>query len=77
MLRFRVPEGFSQYTIWEDQLKEWCVAYKIEKNSTLKEPELQEGKEKPVVGAQSIDNFLKEYKAFMDEWYDCRCDKWF
>lgn len=75
MLLINIPEDFNEFQIWEDQLKEWCVAHKIAVDASLSEPELIEGTTKKAEGTQSINEFLEEYKSFMDEWYDCRCDR--
>lgn len=75
MIDLRVTSKYPEEQIWQKQLKEWCTAHKVSEDTTLEEPELHQGK-KVVIGVSSIEVFLKEYKAFMDDWYDCRCDKW-
>ncbi|WP_420579788.1 hypothetical protein [Reichenbachiella sp.] len=75
MIELRISAKHSEEIIWKSQLEEWCAAHKITTDSSLEVPELQEGN-KIVRGIESIDKFLKEYKVFMDDWYDCRCDKW-
>lgn len=75
MLQIKIPQGFKEYLSWENQLKEWCVAHKIEIDQGAEAPFLIEG-DKIIVGAESIGRFLEEYKLFLNDWYDCRCDKW-
>lgn len=75
MVHLRITTKFSEELKWKAKLEEWCAAHKITIDKSLKEPELHEGK-KVVCGIASIEAFLKEYKTFMDDWNDCRCDKW-
>ncbi|WP_422362221.1 hypothetical protein [Reichenbachiella sp.] len=75
MLDLRITTKYPEELIWKAKLEEWCAAHKITIEKSLEEPELHEGK-KVVRGISSIESFLKEYKAFLDDWNDCRCDKW-
>lgn len=75
MLHFKVPENYQNHHQWEDKLKEWCASYKLDKLNDIAEPTLTDGK-RIAVGESEIDVMLKDFKAFMDDWYDCRCDKW-
>lgn len=75
MIDLHITSSISEELIWQNQLKEWCVAHQIIIDPSLSEPEIHEGSKK-VVGVAAINQFLKEYKEFMDDWYDCRCDKW-
>ncbi|MEO9967886.1 MAG: hypothetical protein ABJF11_18990 [Reichenbachiella sp.] len=75
MISLHITSRLSAETLWIDQLKEWCVAHEVIQNESLQVPELHEGGKK-MVGTREIEDFLKEYRTFMDDWYDCRCDKW-
>ncbi|SMD38063.1 hypothetical protein SAMN04488029_3614 [Reichenbachiella faecimaris] len=75
MIDLRITTKFKEEEAWKAQLKEWCVAHKITEDPSLDEPILLEAK-KITKGLAAIETFLQEYKAFMDDWYDCRCDKW-
>jgi hypothetical protein len=74
MIQLHIPKDYAAHATWENQLKEWCAAHKIIIDEALEEPEIRE-KEKVFKGSKAIDKFLKEYKSFMDDWYDCRCDR--
>lgn len=75
MINLRIASYSSNELSWQNQLKEWCVAHQVSIDPALSEPEIREGG-KTVVGVTAINQFLEEYKGFMDDWYDCRCDKW-
>lgn len=75
MIDLRITAKHPEELIWQKLLKEWCAAHKVTQDVSLVEPELHQGN-KVIKGITSIDRFLKEYKLFMDDWYDCRCDKW-
>jgi len=75
MIDLRITTKYAEELEWKSLLEEWCASHKITTDQSLKEPELHEGKT-IVIGIDSIEKFLKEYKAFMDDWNDCRCDKW-
>lgn len=75
MLHLHITSKFPKEQEWQNQLKSWCVAHKVTEDASLTLPEIHENK-KIVKGLDAIDQFLKEYKIFMDDWYDCRCDKW-
>lgn len=75
MIDLRITSKYPEEVVWQKQLKEWCAAHRVTEDVTLNEPEIRQGN-KVAKGVSSIEDFLKEYKAFMDDWYDCRCDKW-
>ena len=75
MLDLRITSKYPEESKWKFKLEEWCAAHKITIDKSLEVPELHEGK-KVVKGVASIEAYLKEYKAFFDDWNDCRCDKW-
>lgn len=75
MIDLRITSKYPEEVVWQKQLKEWCAAHRVTEDATLNEPEIRQGN-KVAKGVSSIEDFLKEYKAFMDDWYDCRCDKW-
>ena len=75
MIHLTLTNKNAQEEIWQSKLKEWCVAHKLTVDSSLEEPVLLE-KDRTYKGIAAIDQFLYEYKSFMDDWYDCRCDKW-
>lgn len=76
MIDLRITSKYPTEALrWQSQLKEWCAAHTTTIDNSLSEPEIHEGK-KIIKGVNAINQFLKEYRAFMDDWYDCRCDKW-
>lgn len=75
MIKLYIACDSKESNEWRTQLQEWCVAHQVIENPALSRPEIKDGN-KHVVGIVAIDEFLKEYKVMMDEWYDCRCDKW-
>ncbi|UXX79341.1 hypothetical protein N7E81_18470 [Reichenbachiella carrageenanivorans] len=75
MIDLRITSTLKEELVWQAQLKEWCAAHQVTVDTTLAEPEIYEGKKK-AIGIAAIEAFLKEYKTFMDDWYDCRCNKW-
>ncbi|MEP2024962.1 MAG: hypothetical protein ABJH98_11160 [Reichenbachiella sp.] len=75
MINLRITTKYKEEEIWKNQLKEWCVAHQVIEDPLLDDPVILEGKNK-AEGIEAIQAFLKEYKTFMDDWNDCRCDKW-
>lgn len=75
MIDLHITSATSDEFGWQNQLKAWCVAHRVTEDPTLTQPLLFEGG-KRIEGVAAINSFLKEYRSFMDEWYDCRCDKW-
>lgn len=75
MIKLYVDANTPQAQKWKETLKEWCVAHQIVETVPSSIPEVKDGN-RHIVGTEAIDQFLREYKIAMDEWYDCRCDKW-
>ncbi|MDN5200254.1 hypothetical protein QQ008_02755 [Fulvivirgaceae bacterium BMA10] len=60
---------------FQERLEEMTVSHKVILHDTLKEPILKQGKEL-YTGIETINDFLKELEIFMQQWYECRCDKY-
>lgn len=75
MIDLRITSRLPEELVWKAQLDQWCAAHRLTTDLSLKEPELHEGR-KVFKGVSSIEQFLNEYKLFMDDRKDCRCDSW-
>lgn len=75
MIQIKLPLQYKAYHQWEEQLKDWSVAHRVEFDTSVKEPFLTEGKDR-YVGVDAIDAFFDEYKSFRKDWYACKCDAW-
>ncbi len=69
------PKGMAEANDWKEQLEQMTVPH-LMIQSEREVPYLTEGKTQ-VNGVDAINQFLKEYKAFMASWNQDRCDMWF
>ena len=60
---------------WQNRLERMAIKHRLITKEEFADPQLQDGKE-CIKGAASIDAHLNKLEAFVQSWYEDRCDKY-
>jgi acetaldehyde dehydrogenase (acetylating) len=73
MITIRYPEHTPQIDAWAEQLQEWVVAYRLEEQPGLSQPEVESNGRQRHIGYAAIQSFFDALKADIDDWRTPRC----
>jgi hypothetical protein len=75
MIELRISPNIECHLLLKERLEEMSLARRIIESPKTKIPLLKEGGE-AYKGCEGINSFLIKYESFVEQWYECRCDKY-
>ena len=76
MIEIHYPNSHGEIVSrWKHYLKDIVVAHQLISDDNLVLPFLRSSNEK-VEGEEAIEQYLEELRKEVDEWRECRCDKY-
>ena len=74
MIELQISPKIECHVNLKDRLGKMSLARNVTESTKTKIPILREGAE-IIEGCEDINSFLTKYDTFIDQWYECRCDK--
>ncbi len=75
MIELQISPKIECHLNLKERLEKMSLARKVTESTKTKIPILKEGSE-TYKGCEDINSFLTKYDSFIDQWYECRCDKY-
>ena len=75
MIELHISPKIECHVRLKDRLEEMSLARKVIESEQTKIPLLKQGTES-YKGCDDINSFLIGFESFVEQWYECRCDKY-